>query len=93
MTLRTGVAVSSTKAAHRVFSQCTRYAIHRPLATRNPTASTTKATSPAATEDARLAATSSVLPRKFQDPAMTGQSRMTTFDAVLNELSDNVLSI
>ena len=56
---RTGVAVSSTKAAHRVFSQCTRYATHRPLATRNPTASTKNATMPAAIDDARLAATSS----------------------------------
>jgi hypothetical protein len=59
MEARTGVAVSSTKAAHRVFSQCTRYATHRPLATKKPMASTTNATRPAATDGALLAATSS----------------------------------
>ena len=59
LSARTGVAVSSTNAAHRVLSQCTRYAIQRPLATRKPTASTTNAVRPAAIDPALLAATSS----------------------------------
>ena len=66
--------MSSTKAAHRVFSQCSRYASHKPLATRNPMATATNATRPAATDDARLAATSSAPPRMCQDSVVLCQA-------------------